>query len=144
MKNNTCYSFMQLHRQCKVLRISFHHFPRYHPEEDTGTILHLYRQVLQNSFARKNLIDPFINSDYELSGEYRQICFVSDEYAQNIKANKITTSVEWIGLWRHSEIVDFSKPIWCCSASLYEWHKKASPDNAYICFNTVSRRVHGA
>lgn len=88
-------------------------------------------KVLQNSFARKDLIDPFINSDYELSGEYRQICFVSDEYAQNIKANKITTSVEWIGLWRHSEIVDFSKPIWCCSASLYEWHKKASPDNAF-------------
>lgn len=88
-------------------------------------------KVLQNSFSRKDLIDPFLNADYELSGEYRQICFVSDEYADNIKKNKITTSVEWIGLWRHSEIIDFSYPIWCCSASLYEWHKKASPDNAF-------------
>lgn len=87
--------------------------------------------VLQNSFARFNLLDPFINSDYEISGKYRQICFVSDEYATNIKENKITTSVEWIGLWRHSEIIDLKKPIWCCSASLYEWHKKASPDNAF-------------
>lgn len=87
--------------------------------------------VLQNCFARINLIDPFINSDYEISGKYRQICFVSDDYATNIKENKITTSVEWIGLWRHSEVIDFKKPIWCCSASLYEWHKKASPDNAF-------------
>lgn len=87
--------------------------------------------VLQNSFARKDLLDPFINSDYALSGEYRQICFVSDEYAENIKTNKITTSVEWIGLWRSAGILDFTKPIWCCSASLYEWHQDASPDNAF-------------
>lgn len=87
--------------------------------------------VLQNCFARFNLLDPFINSDYEISGKYKQIYFVSDEYSTNIKENKIKTSVEWIGLWRNSEILDFKKPIWCCSASLYEWHKKASPDNAF-------------
>lgn len=88
-------------------------------------------KVLQNSFPRKDLIDPFINADYELSGNYREVCFVSNEYASNIKKNKITSSVEWIGLWRHSEILDFSEPIWCCSESLYEWHKKAAPDNAF-------------
>ena len=89
------------------------------------------RKVLQNSFARKDLINPFINSDYELSGEYREICFVSNNYAANIQKNKITTSVEWLGLWRHAEIIDFSIPIWCCSESLFQWHKKASPDNAF-------------
>lgn len=89
------------------------------------------QKVLQNSFARKDLINPFINSDYELSGEYREICFVSNDYAANIQKNKITTSVEWIGLWRHAEIIDFSMPIWCCSESLFQWHRKASPDNAF-------------
>lgn len=88
-------------------------------------------KVLQNSFARKYLIDPFINSDCEYSGKYREICFVSNDYASNIQKNKITSSVEWIGLWRHAELIDFSEPIWCCSESLYEWHKKASPDNAF-------------
>lgn len=88
-------------------------------------------KVLQSNFARKDLIDPFINSDYELSGEYREVCFVSNEYAPNIKKNKIKSSVEWIGLWRHSELIDFSSPIWCCSESLYQWHKNASPDNAF-------------
>lgn len=88
-------------------------------------------KVLQNSFHRKDLIDPFINSEFELSGKYRQICFVSDEYSNNIKTNRVTTSVEWIGLWKNSEILDFSKPIWCCSASLFAWHQKASPDNAF-------------
>lgn len=87
--------------------------------------------VLQNSFPRKELIDPFINSDYETSGLYREVCFVSNEYADSIKKNRITSSVEWIGLWRHSEVLDFSSPIWCCSENLYEWHKKASPDNAF-------------
>lgn len=90
----------------------------------------VYR-VLQNSFMRKDLIDPFINADYEFSGDYREVCFVSADYVDNIKKNKITTSVEWIGLWRHSEIIDFSSPIWCCSESLYQWHEKASPDNAF-------------
>ncbi|MDE7253103.1 MAG: BREX-4 system phosphatase PglZ [Acetatifactor sp.] len=92
----------------------------------------VYR-VLQNSFPRKDLLDPFINSDYEASGLYREVCFVSKDYANNIKKNKITSSVEWIGLWRHSEVIDFSAPIWCCSENLYEWykHKKASPDNAF-------------
>lgn len=89
------------------------------------------QRVLQNSFARKELINPFINSDYEMSGEYREICFVSNDYAANIQKNKITTSVEWIGLWRHAKIIDFSTPIWCCSESLYQWHRKASPDNAF-------------
>ncbi len=88
-------------------------------------------KVLQNCFARKSLINPFINSDYETSSQYRKICFVSDGYSNNIKQNKITTTVEWIGLWRHSQLLDFTKPIWCCSASLFEWHKKASPDNAF-------------
>lgn len=90
----------------------------------------VYR-VLQNCFSRISLIDPFINADYELSGKYRQICFVSDNYADNIKRNKISKSVDWMGLWKNSQILDFSKPIWCCSASLFEWHKKASPDNAF-------------
>lgn len=90
----------------------------------------VYR-VLQNSFPRKDLLDPFINSDYEASGLYREVCFVSNDYASNIKKNKITSSVEWIGLWRHSEVIDFSSPIWCCSENLYQWHKKASPDNAF-------------
>lgn len=88
-------------------------------------------RVLQNSFARKDLIDPFINPEFEVSSERRQICFVSEAYSENIKKNKITSSVEWIGLWRHSDILDLSEPIWCCSESLYEWHKKASPDNAF-------------
>lgn len=88
-------------------------------------------KVLQNSFARIALLNPFINDDFELSGKYREVCFVSNEYASNIKKNKITTSVEWLGLWRHAEILDFSEPIWCCSESLYEWHQKASPDNAF-------------
>ena len=88
-------------------------------------------KVLQNSFARRDLLNPFINDDFELSGKYREVCFVSNEYASNIKKNKITTSVEWLGLWRHAEILDFSVPIWCCSKSLYEWHQKASPDNAF-------------
>lgn len=88
-------------------------------------------KVLQNSFARRDLLNPFINEDFELSGQYRKVCFVSSEYASNIKNNKITTSVEWIGLWRNSNVLDFSEPIWCCSKSLYEWHKKASPDNAF-------------
>ncbi len=87
--------------------------------------------VLQNSFSRKHLLDPFINSDYEASGLYREVCFVSNEYADHIKKNKISSSVEWIGLWRHSELIDFSSPIWCCSENLYKWHKKASPDNAF-------------
>lgn len=90
----------------------------------------VYR-VLQNSFPRKELLDPFINSDYEASGMYREVCFVSNEYSANIKKNKITSSVEWIGLWRHSEVIDFSSPIWCCSENLYAWHRKASPDNAF-------------
>lgn len=90
----------------------------------------VYR-VLQNSFPRKDLFNPFINSDYEASGLYREVCFVSNDYANNIKKNKITSSVEWIGLWRHSEVIDYSSPIWCCSENLYEWHKKASPDNAF-------------
>lgn len=90
----------------------------------------VYR-VLQNSFPRKDLIDPFINSDYEVSGQYREVCFVSNDYSDNIKKNKITSSVEWIGLWRHSEVIDFSSSIWCCSESLYEWYGKASPDNAF-------------
>lgn len=89
------------------------------------------RRVLQNSFPRKELLDPFINSDYEASGQYREICFVSNDYSNNITQNKITSSVEWIGLWRHSEVLDFSSPIWCCSENLYEWHRKASPDNAF-------------
>lgn len=90
----------------------------------------VYR-VLQNSFPRKDLLDPFINPDFEASGLYREVCFVSNDYLDNIKKNKITSSVEWIGLWRHSEVIDFSAPIWCCSENLYEWHRKASPDNAF-------------
>ena len=90
----------------------------------------VYR-VIQNSFSRRDLMNPFINSEYEASGMYKEVCFVSNEYSDNIKNNKITSSVEWIGLWRHSEVIDFSSPIWCCSENLYEWHKKASPDNAF-------------
>lgn len=88
-------------------------------------------KVLQSSFARKDLLDPFLNSDYELVGKNRKVCFVSREYADHVKKNKIISSVEWLGLWRSSEIIDFSTPIWCCSESLYEWHQKASPDNAF-------------
>ncbi len=88
-------------------------------------------KVLQNSFPRKDLIDPFINADYELSGAYREVCFVSSNYASSIKSNKITSSVEWLGLWKNSEIIDFRYPIWCCSENLYQWHQKASPDNAF-------------
>lgn len=87
--------------------------------------------VLQNSFSRKQLLNPFINSDYETSGHFREVCFVSNDYANNIQKNKISSSVEWIGLWRHSEVIDFSSPIWCCSENLYKWHRKASPDNAF-------------
>lgn len=88
-------------------------------------------KVLQSSFARKDLLDPFLNSDYELIGKNRKVCFVSNEYSEHIKKNKITSSVEWLGLWRSSEVLDFDSPIWCCSESLYEWHQKASPDNAF-------------
>ena len=89
------------------------------------------RSMLNKSFQRLALLDPFINSDYEENGSYREICFVSNDYANNIKNNKICSSYEWLGLWRHSELLDFSTPIWCCSDNLYEWHKKASPDNAF-------------
>lgn len=88
-------------------------------------------KVLQNSFARKDLLDPFLNSDYEIVGKNRKVCFVSNEYSEHIKKNKITSSVEWLGLWRSSEVLDFEEPIWCCSESLYVWHQKASPDNAF-------------
>lgn len=88
-------------------------------------------KVLQSSFARKDLLDPFLNSDYELIGKNRKVCFVSNEYSEHITKNKITSSVEWLGLWRASEVLDFDFPIWCCSEGLYEWHKKASPDNAF-------------
>lgn len=87
--------------------------------------------VLQGCFPRKELINPFINPDYEPSGYYREVCFVSNDYIDEIKKNKITSSVEWLGLWRHSDLIDFTCPIWCCSENLYEWHKKASPDNAF-------------
>lgn len=90
----------------------------------------IYR-VLQNSFARKDLIDPFLNSDYELTVKNRKICFVSNEYSSHIKKNKIVSSVDWMGLWRSSEVINFDIPIWCCSESLYAWHQKASPDNAF-------------
>lgn len=88
-------------------------------------------KVLQSSFARKDLLDPFLNSDYELSGKNRKVCFVSSDYANHITKNRITSSVEWLGLWRSSEVLDFNTPIWCCSESLYAWHQKASPDNAF-------------
>lgn len=88
-------------------------------------------KVLQNSFARKDLLDPFLNSDYELTGKNRRVCFVSKEYVEHISKNKITSSVEWLGLWRSSEVLDFEMPIWCCSESLYAWHQEASPDNAF-------------
>lgn len=88
-------------------------------------------KVLQNSFARRDLLDPFLNSDYELTGKNRKVCFVSNEYAEHITNNKITSSVEWLGLWRSSEVLDFEMPIWCCSESLFSWHQKASPDNAF-------------
>ncbi len=88
-------------------------------------------KVLQSSFARKDLLDPFLNSDYELTGKNRRVCFVSNDYAEHITKNKITSSVEWLGLWRSSEVLDFASPIWCCSESLYKWHQKASPDNAF-------------
>ena len=88
-------------------------------------------KVLQNSFARRDLLDPFLNSDYEFSGRNKKVCFVSSEYAEHITKNKITSSVEWLGLWRSSEVIDFEMPIWCCSESLYSWHQKASPDNAF-------------
>lgn len=88
-------------------------------------------KVLQNSFARRDLLDPFLNSDYEFSGRNRKVCFVSREYADRITKNKITSSVEWLGLWRSSGVLDFEMPIWCCSESLYNWHQKASPDNAF-------------
>ena len=35
-------------------------------------------KVLQSSFARKDLLDPFLNSDYELTGKNRRVCFVSN------------------------------------------------------------------
>ncbi len=88
-------------------------------------------KVLQSSFARKDLLDPFLNSDYELIGKNRRVCFVANEYSDHITKNKIISSVEWLGLWRSSEVLDFGSPIWCCSESLYEWHQKASPDNAF-------------
>lgn len=88
-------------------------------------------KVLQSSFARKDLLDPFLNLDYELTGKNRRVCFVSNDYAEHITKNKITSSVEWLGLWRSSEVLDFAFPIWCCSESLYAWHQKASPDNAF-------------
>ena len=88
-------------------------------------------KVLQSSFARKDLLDPFLNSDYEIKGKNRKVCFVANEYSEHITKNKITSSVDWLGLWRSSEVLDFDSPIWCCSESLYEWHKKASPDNAF-------------
>ena len=90
----------------------------------------IYR-VLQSCFPRKELLNPFINPDYEPSGYYREVCFVSNDYIDNIPKNKITSSVEWLGLWRHSDLIDFECPIWCCSENLYEWHQKASPDNAF-------------
>lgn len=88
-------------------------------------------KVLQSSFARKDLLDPFLNSDYELIGKNRRVCFVANEYSDHITKNKIISSVEWLGLWRSSEVLDFGSPIWCCSEILYEWHQKASPDNAF-------------
>lgn len=88
-------------------------------------------KVLKSSFPRKNLIDPFLNSDYEFISKNRKVCFVANEYSEHITKNKITSSVEWLGLWRSSEVLDFDSPIWCCSESLYAWHEKASPDNAF-------------
>ena len=88
-------------------------------------------KVLQSSFARRDLLDPFLNSDYEPTGKNRKVCFVSNEYAEHITKNKITSSVEWLGLWRSSEVLDFEMPIWCCSESLYNWHQKASLDNVF-------------
>ena len=87
--------------------------------------------VLQSSFARRGLLDPFLNSDYELTVKNRKVCFVSNEFAKHITKNKITSSAEWLGLWRSSEVLDFEIPIWCCSESLYSWHHKDSPDNAF-------------
>lgn len=88
-------------------------------------------KVLQNSFHRSNLLDPFLNTEFDYSIGNRKICFVSSEYSEHIKVNKITSSVEWLGLWRHAEIIDYRFPIWCCSESLFAWHQKASPDNAF-------------
>ena len=101
-------------------------------------------KVLQSSFARKDLLDPFLNSDYELIGKNRRVCFVANEYSDHITKNKIISSVEWLGLWRSSEVLDFGSPIWCCSEILYEWHQKASPDNAFqidVCLLYTSRCV---
>lgn len=69
-------------------------------------------KVLQSSFARKDLLDPFLNSDYELIGKNRRVCFVANEYSDHITKNKIISSVEWLGLWRSSEVLDFGSPIW--------------------------------
>lgn len=88
-------------------------------------------KVLRSSFPRKALLDPFLNSDYALTAKNRRVCFVSNDYAEHITKNKITSSVEWLGLWRSSGVLDFTIPIWCCSESLYAWHQKASPDNAF-------------
>lgn len=88
-------------------------------------------KVLQCSFARKDLLDPFLNSDFEMTAKSRKIYFVLDNFSNHITKNKIISSVDWLGLWRLSEVIDFSMPIWCCSESLYAWHQKASPDNAF-------------
>lgn len=88
-------------------------------------------KVLQKCFSRRDLINPFINPDSSPSGEYREVCFVSSDYQSNIKTNRITSSVEWVGLWRNSSLIDFSKPIWCCSDNLYGWYEKSAPDNAF-------------
>ena len=67
-------------------------------------------KVLQSSFARKDLLDPFLNSDYELIGKNRRVCFVANEYSDHITKNKIISSVLQYGVAQKSCMSGIRRP----------------------------------
>lgn len=84
--------------------------------------------MVKQYHKRMDVYNPFINeTDVE---DLPRIYFVNRELDIDIKTNEITSTEEWFGMWRNSEI-SINKPIICLSGTLSYFYSQASPDNIY-------------
>lgn len=88
------------------------------------------KKIIKDKYSRNGIFDPFIEIDELSNIEKREIYFVEPNMQLNALQNNISSTSEWLSLWRNQD-VDFNHPIICTSQTLFDWYQKASPDNVF-------------
>lgn len=89
------------------------------------------QQIICDKFRRLDVYNPFINAEFDYSLSNKELLFVNNDLKVKSGKNIISTSKEWLSLWKNAALLDYSKPILCLSPNLFAWYKKVFPDNAF-------------